>query len=58
MDRNSSRPHQYQPEENKKKKDSGKPTYFWVSYQDDPKEEKKKYSSGESLLERSNRFAL
>jgi len=58
MDRNSSKPNHYQKEENEKKKDSAKPTYFWVSYPDDPKEEKAKYSKGESLLDRSNRFAL
>ena len=58
MDRNSSKPNQYQQKENKKRKDSGKPTFFWVSYQDDPKEEKTKDANGDSLLERSNRFAL
>jgi hypothetical protein len=58
MDRNSSKTNRYQKGESKKKKDSDKPTYFWVSYPDTPREEKTKYSNGDSLLERSNRFAL
>ena len=58
MDRNSCKTNQNQKEENKKKKNTNKPTYFWVSYPDYAREEKAKLSSGDSLLERSNRFAL
>jgi len=58
MERNSSKPNRYQKEEGNKKKDTHKPTYFWVSYPDEPKEDKAKSSNPDSLLDRSNRFAL
>ncbi len=32
--------------------------YFWVSYSEDKKEDKKDDAGADSLLERSNRFAL
>jgi len=58
MERNFSKPNQYQKQDSSKKKNINKPAYFWVSYPDDPKEEKAKQSSSDSLLDRSNRFAL
>jgi hypothetical protein len=58
MNTNSSKPNPYQVEDSKKKKDSAQQEYFWVSYPDSPKQDKNKNANQDSLLDRSNRFAL
>jgi hypothetical protein len=58
MDRNNSKPNDNAKQECANNKETSQPNYYWVSYPDNPGEKKIKNSDQESILERSNRFAL
>jgi hypothetical protein len=58
MERNMNQQNENAPRESATNNETGQQSYFWVSYPDEYNKDKKEKSKNESVLERSNRFAL